>query len=148
MRIGLPALFALSLAACGQPGGAPPDAAATQTPSPTPAPIESLVGEYRVAGIDGYPLNEPYGVAVSITSERIDFDNCRQIGWRYTFEGDRLETERSPPDGPDAKPCEEKLPVFLLQMVSAIDAAKKAERSPQNGVALKGGLRSVTLFSQ
>ncbi|MXO61171.1 hypothetical protein GRI89_16630 [Altererythrobacter salegens] len=144
----LPLLAALALTACD--GGAPPPepAPSTAAPAPAPAPLDSLVGEYRVAGIDGQPLDAAYGIALSITDERIDFPNCRQIGWSYTFEDGKVSTERSPPGGLDAKPCDEPLPVYVVQMISAIDSAKKAERTPENGIDLKGGLRSVTLFSQ
>lgn len=137
-------LALLALAACGQSADRVPEPAATASVEP----LASLAGEYRVAGIDRLELDQPYGIALSIGPERIDFDNCRQIGWTYTLEQGRLETERSPPPDASGEPCEDKLPVPVLQMVSAIDAAKSVERTPENAVLLRGGLRSVTLFSQ
>lgn len=145
---------ALALAACqqGDEPAPPPEASVTATAAAseasTPAPVESLVGEYRLAGLDGREFDESYGVALSISEERIDFDNCRQIGWTYTLEDGRIETERSPPGGPDAQPCDEQLPVRLVQLVSAIDQVERVERTPENGIVLRGRLRSVTLFSQ
>ena len=146
MRSVILLLAAATLAGCNQSAEAPPRPIETATP--TPEALKSLVGEYRVAGLDGRDFNESYGIAISITDKRIDFPNCRQIGWTYKFKDGMLETKRSPPGGPDAKPCGLKLPVRTLQMVSAIDAADKAERTPQNGIKLAGDLRSLTLFSQ
>ncbi|WP_305097920.1 hypothetical protein [Croceibacterium aestuarii] len=144
----VPIVAALALAGCDSSAPSPRPTASTATATPAAVPLDSLVGEYRVAGIDGQPLDADYGIALSVTPERIDFANCRQIGWSYTLEKGKIETERSPPGGPDAKPCDEELPVYVVQMISAIDAAKKAERTPQNGIELTGGLRSLTLFSQ
>lgn len=151
MRTAFPIIAALVLTACNQPSGTPESAATSEetgAPAPDAEPLTSLVGEYRLAGLDGRDFNESYGIAVSITDGRIDFPNCKQIGWEYTFEEGKLTTERSPPGGPDAKPCSIDLPVRTLQFVTAIDAAEKAARTPANGIELTGDLRSVTLFSQ
>ncbi len=132
----------LLLASCGpaqQPAPAPTAAA-------TPGPLTSLEGTYRLIGLDGHRLDPDESLAVEIGADRIDFDNCQRIGWEYSFEdGQRLETERSPPPG---EPCDEKLAIWKLQFVSAVDQLHNAERTPEGDIKLTGRLRSVTLASR
>lgn len=144
MRSVIALVAVLGLAACHQSSPPAPEPSTQPTAEPL-APLESLNGTYDLVGLDGRDFDEGYGITLTITGKRIDFPNCKQIGWTYTFKDGMLETKRSPPGGPDAKPCGLKLPVRTLQMVSAIDASDKAERGEGDQIVLKGDLRSLTL---
>jgi len=115
---------------------------------------EGLVGEYRVAGIDGQPLNAAFGIGVSLDAETISYEpRCAGFVWKYDYRAGWLATQRSsrlgaqPKAAAEAGACDNVAPE-LTQLASAIDAAERAERTPENGILLSGGGRSVTLFSQ
>ncbi|QNE05858.1 hypothetical protein [Croceicoccus marinus] len=163
-------LLALALAACG--GDAPEprdpagrqDVAAPDAPTPvadtTPAvetgPVDTLAGEWRVAGIDGEPLDESYGIALSATDQRIWWEpQCAGLVRLYRIEGERITLEPPPP--PEAQKglprpppalCTIGVPPAVDRVMQALDAVDTAVRTPQNGIELSGGGRSVTLFSQ
>ena len=168
-------LLALALAACG--GDAPeprdaagrqdvaaPDSPAPDSPAPVadPAPVvetgpvDTLAGEWRVAGIDGEPLDESYGIALSATDQRIWWEpQCAGLVRLYRIEGERITLEPPPP--PEAQKglprpppalCTIGVPPAVDRVMQALDAVDTAVRTPQNGIELSGGGRSVTLFSQ
>lgn len=130
----------------------------TVAPSATAEPIgapESLVGEYRVAGIDGSPLDADFGIALSIEGKRISYEpECAGFVWDYTYRHGVLGTTRAPGYGPTRQPdgsimvCAVAVPPEFYQLGQAIDAATHAARTPANGIELTGAGRSVTLFSQ
>lgn len=159
-------LAAAFLAACGpalpdqedraHPMGVPRGMADGKIADPFPGPQDtspqSLVGHWRVAGIDDAPFDAPYGIAVRFSEDRIEFDNCQQIAWTYTHEAGKVTTRRTPAItidiAPKPVPCAAALPAPVAAMVDAIDAAEKAQLTPENGVRLSGGGHSVTLFRQ
>ena len=115
---------------------------------------QRLLGEYRVAGIDGQPLDANFGIGVSVDAETISYEpRCAGFVWKYHYRAGWLATQRSsslrtqPEDAAEAGACANVAPE-LTQLASAIDAAERAERTPENGILLSGGGRSVTLFSQ
>ncbi|RVQ67125.1 hypothetical protein EKN06_09410 [Croceicoccus ponticola] len=120
-------------------------------PIPRPAPA-SLIGEWRLAGVDGKPLVGSRGIAVHIGRDRIEFDNCQQIAWRYTYAAPAIAIRRTPAVtidiAPKPLPCAASLPPQLSAMVRAIDAATRVEMTPENGVRLSGEAGSVLLFRQ
>src|SRR5262249_48676854 len=63
-RVMRPAALAVLvvLAGCSQ---------ASDRPQPAPSTPIDLVGEYRVAGIDGAPLDGPEGIALTITEGKV-----------------------------------------------------------------------------
>ncbi|MDR7101951.1 hypothetical protein [Croceicoccus sp. BE223] len=130
-----------------------PALAASDVPPPLP-PVASLRGEWRVAGVNEEPLSGSRGVAIHIGPDRIEFDNCQQIAWRYTLNGARIATERTPAVtidmNPKPQPCAAKLPPQIEAMVAAIDMAQRVGRTEQNGVLISGPTRSqsVLLFRQ
>lgn len=135
------------LAACQQAG----DPATTSAPAETPAETAqaeapaSLVGEYRVAGIDGTEVGGGIGIGLSITETNIFYDpRCAGFDWTYTYEGGALTTER-PADRPV---CRIAVHPEQQRLATALDAVTQAERTPSNGIELTGGGHSVTLFSQ
>lgn len=144
-------LAAILLAACGQPGEQPqPDATPAETAAPLPAP-ESLVGEYRVAGIDGGPLDAPFGIALSITEGRVSSEPaCAAFVWSYAYRDGTLDISRRQEKlhHPPPKVCEEPVDPALDKLATALDAVNRAGRTRENGIELSGNGRSVLLFSQ
>ena len=161
------ALAALALGACS----AEPDTADEQlttlpanegveNPAPEPpttplSPIESLAGEWRVAGIDGEPFDEPYGLALSADGEEIWWEpRCANAAWSYRLDGLELVTgegEPTAPVTPGAPPppvCTVNPPARLADVARALDSAERVGRTPSNGILLEGGGHSLTLYSQ
>lgn len=117
-------------------------------------PIPSLEGEWRVAGIDGKPFDEPYGLALSADEDEIWWaPRCAQIARRYHIEGATIRVtsvELAPEavgQGPPP-PCAIGLPSRLDEVTRAIDSATTIGRTANNGVELRGGGHSLLLFSQ
>lgn len=121
-------------------------------------PSISLTGEWRVAGIDGREFDEPYGIALSATREEIWWEpRCAGQSVRYRIVNDRfvvVEPPPAPPPPPGAtRPpppvvCTIAIPDRLPDVMNAIRAADRIERTPANGIQLSGNGRSLTLFSQ
>lgn len=172
MRPVLPALT-LAVAACGGvPDNAPetepaPAAEAVGQPSPVGedavvppgsrplTEIGDLLGEYRVAGIDGSEVQGHVGLAVSIDGPRLSYEpNCAGFVWDIRRGGGRLRFERAKEYGPQRQPdgtfmvCAVAVSPEQRRLAEAIDAARRAWRTPSNGILLEGGGRSVLLFGQ
>ena len=166
------AALALVLAACGSEAPEPREAAAAQaateaapapapapapaTPAVEPGPVETLAGAWRVAGIDGENLDEDYGIALSANGERIWWEpQCAGLVRLYRIEGTAITLEPpAPPPAQQGLPrpppalCTIGVPPAVNRVMQALDAADTVVRTPQNGVKLSGGGRSVLLFSQ
>ncbi|MBB3034641.1 hypothetical protein [Alteriqipengyuania lutimaris] len=160
-------LIAALLAACtpqagpsgtqaGQNDGAASDAAqasADRALAPT-----TLAGEWRVAGIDGEAFDESYGLALSADEEEIWWEpRCAGQSIRYRIADGRFEAVPPPPlpaPEPGAEPapanvvCLIGLPERLPEVMTAIRAADRIERTSANGIRLSGEGHSLTLFSQ
>lgn len=137
MRRALIPAFMAALAAC-----------ATVSPVAELAAVPSLAGEYRVAGIDGKPLDLPYGLALSISPQRIVFEApCNGYAWTYRLEGKRLILDQTA--RPDAA-ClaTARIHHSVFDLAEAIGAATHVGRDSSNAVILAGGGHSVTLYSQ
>lgn len=154
MKAVLSAALMLALPACSQPAGSGDTAASPVASSPASAPRVTrtpsaaapilLAGEYRVAGVDGRDIDQPYAITASITPARIHVTaDCLNFGWTYTLAGDSIATERLAVEscGRGPTPAEE-------AVVAAVDAAARIARTPANGVELVGQGRRLTLFSQ
>lgn len=156
---------AAMLAAC-QPAQPPVTSAESVTP-PTSgqakgdAPdmaLTSLVGEYRVAGIDGTEVGGGIGLALTVTDTLIWFDpRCAGFNWTYTFAQGRLTTDRPQKPrpagapytaGPMAPVCKIGVHPEQQRLATALDAVIDARRTPSNGIELSGGGHSLTLYSQ
>ncbi|WP_296722511.1 hypothetical protein [Erythrobacter sp.] len=145
-------LACLALLACGpnREISTAPDTAPNNPPagSPVVTPVVSLVGEYRVAGIDGAPIDAPIGLALTVTDSRIIFDAaCGGFAWDYALEGSALATTRVVSPAPDCL-ARTSSPRVVFDLAAVIDAVSEAQRTPSNGIELAGGGRSVTLYSQ
>lgn len=112
MRLAAALLTLAALAACSQDrevsAPSPEEATVSDEGSEPPAypALDSLVGEYRVAGIDGQPIDQPYGIALSIGENRISFSpECAGFVWTYEYAADgTLSTERHPDYGGEVAP--------------------------------------------
>lgn len=134
---------------------------ADEFPEPAPPPaempaVDTLAGEWRVAGIDGEPFDQDYGIALSATENEIWWEpRCAGIVRRYRIEGDRVTMLLpEPPSAHEGLPrpppavCTIGVPVGVERVFGALDAAEMITRTPQNGIELSGGGHSLTLFSQ
>lgn len=151
---------AFLLAGCSEAEQAEPPSPVEEPASPAETPAEppartsagniaitearELVGEYRVAGVDGRALNAPTGVAVSIDTTTISLLPCAGYVWRYTYAAGKLETEPAP--GPSDTLCAPTREVAAVG--AALNGANRVARTPSNGLEFSGGGHSVLLFSQ
>ena len=134
---------------------APAPPAASATPSASIARVATLAGEWRVAGIDGRPFDEPYGLALTADTRAIWWEpRCAGAVRGYRIEGDRIDLGPDP-DLPPRKPgeptraiCTIGPPPRLADVMRALDASDSVRRTPSNGVELSGDGRSLLLFSQ
>ncbi|WP_340588658.1 hypothetical protein [Erythrobacter alti] len=151
---------ALVLVAC-QPEQAaePAPTSASQTDEPPETPVavpapETLAGGWRVAGIDGESLDEPYGLALMADEEEIWWEpRCAGMILSYSIEGNAFSTgpRTGEPPASNSTPapvCAIGLPPRLHDVSSALQLAERIELTPSNGVRISGGGRSVLLYSQ
>lgn len=137
-----------AVAAPGRPrASAPPRATAPE------APVTSLAGEWRVAGIDGASFDEPYGLGLSADEGELWWNPKCAAMWRtYRISGGRivfaLPRQLQRPDGKPPPVCTIGLPPRLPEVFRALDAAETIARTPSNGILIAGGGHSVTLFAQ
>lgn len=160
-------LAALALGACSPepdagdeqlsplPANGGVEGVAPAPPSQALSPIKTLAGDWRVAGIDGEPLDETYGIALRADDEEIWWEpRCANFAFAYTINGLRISTgdaEPAVPVEPGAPPppvCTVAIPPRLAEVGRALDLAETAGRTPANGVLIEGGGHSLTLFSQ
>ncbi|QPC98446.1 hypothetical protein [Qipengyuania soli] len=116
---------------------------------------ETIVGEYRLAGIDGEDLNSPTGMAVSIGEDTISFEpKCLGSVWTYSLSHGDLRLERDPRYGPQKNKdgsivsCLPAVTPEYGRLSEAFSAVEKVRRTPANALEFSGGGHSVTLFSQ
>ena len=112
--------------------------------------VETLAGEWRVAGVDGREFDEPYGLALSASESEIWWNpRCARQSLGYRIEGTRF-VFVPPSEMPKEQlvVCVIAIPPRLPEVMSAIRSADRIERTPENGILLSGGGHSVTLFSQ
>lgn len=140
------------LAGCGQAADQPGSGA---TPSATPSEAlpapASLIGEYRVAGIDGAELQGPAGIALTIDAGRVSYQpTCAGYVWSYAYSNGALDIERRQEKlhHPPPPVCAIGVPPELDRLAATLEAANRARVTPANGIELSGGGRSVLLFSQ
>ncbi len=133
--------------------GAPSEPSAAAQSSSTFAPVASLAGEWRVAGIDGAEFNEPYGLALSGDAQELWWaPRCARFVRSYRIEGTSVSFHQvldEPKPGAVPPPvCTIAPPPRIADVTRALDAATTIGRTPGNGIEISGGGHSVTLFSQ
>ena len=138
-----------------QPASAAPDSARPSDPAPaqTAASVTSLSGAWRIAGIDGAPLDEPVGLALTGDERQLWWEpRCAGAARAYRIDGARISfasTEGPRPAGAPTPPvCAIGLPPRLSEVMRALDEATSITRTESNGVLIAGPRRSVTLYSQ
>jgi hypothetical protein len=114
-----------------------------------------LIGEYRVAGIDGAELKTDFDIALSIDGPMLSYEpTCAGFVWTIAEYAGAFTFARAPGFGPTRQPdgsimvCAVAVPPEMQRLGTAIDAARRAWRTPANGILLEGGGRSVLLFGQ
>ena len=146
---------AVLLGACQRiepPTPAPSPTAIATSPERPANPVQSaapttLAGEWRVAGIDGAPFDEPYGLGLSADARLIWMEpRCAGVARSYRISGGRIAFG---PD-PDARNevCAIGMPPRTDDVMRALDSAETIRRTPVNGVEIAGGGHNLTLFSQ
>ncbi len=104
-----------------------------------------LVGEYRVAGIDGEAIDQSFAMTLSINESVIDLASCGGLRWNYTYSDGHLQTRKDALVSPEFL-C--RLPREYSLADEAISSAERVTRTPANGIELSGGGHSITLYSQ
>lgn len=146
-----------SLAACEPTSPEPAqESRATSNDAPTPADpatmperVATLAGEWRVAKIDGRPLDEPIGLAISGDDASVWWEpTCAGVIRRYRIEGRSISFSRTGPHDGSKEVCEIALPPRLNDVFRAFDEAETIVRTPSNGVLISGRAHDVTLFAQ
>jgi hypothetical protein len=134
----VPFLFAAALAACT------PQVVPHDNSRPQSAAI-SLVGHWRIAAIDGRDLNEPQGLALVGDARQLWMEpRCAGLIRNYRISGTTFSSTLEKV----GMVCMIGMPQSSGLAMQAIDAATRIERTPENGILLSGGGRSLLLFSQ
>ncbi len=151
MRLILTAL--LLLTACSA-DLAPPQPSRPSQPVDA-APAVTLAGEWRIAGIDGKPFDEPHGLTLSADAEEVWWaPRCAGLIRTYRINGIRIRIglpqglRPGAPGEPATAVCAIGLPPRLDEVTRALDSATTIRRTPNNGIEISGGGRSLLLFSQ
>lgn len=119
------------------------------------APVETLAGAWRVAGIDGAPLEGDIGIALTATADEIWWEpRCVGLIVPYRIVGNRFVQDEPPPAPagsatPSPEPvCAVGIPPKVIEVGQALRGGERIERTPENGILISGSGRSVLLFSQ
>jgi hypothetical protein len=122
-------------------------AAPTETP-PANVPVNEtaeLVGEYRLAGVDGRDIDLAHGVTARIDDTGIIVESgCVVMSWVWFFEDGRLVTEQLFP----RESCGRKLLPEEEAIAAAFNGATHVGRTPANGIEFAGENGAVLLFGQ
>lgn len=146
-----------ALISCGptspEPAQHPPAASDEAPTSAAPAAaadrIATLSGEWRVAAIDGRPLDEPVGIAISGDDASVWWEPaCAGVVRRYRIEGGSVSFSPVESDDGSKTVCSIGLPPRLADVLRALDEADAIQRTPSNGVLISGPTHDVTLFLQ
>ena len=123
------------------------------TSDQTPVSVSSLAGAWRVAGIDGAPLDEPVGLALTGDAQQLWWEpRCAGAARAYRIDGSRISFTSPlgprPAGAPTPPVCAIGLPPRLGDVLRALDDARSIARTPSNGILIAGPRHSVTLYSQ
>ena len=144
----LAAIVAMCLGACAV-------RAVPAVPDPALAPVRSLAGEWRVAGIDGHEIDGPVGIALRGDSREIWWEpRCAGYARSYAIRGSRISTghyigfKPPRPGDPPLLICLIAPPPQIGPVFEALTSATAIARTSNNGVEISGGGHSLLLFSQ
>lgn len=130
------------------------EAGTTPSPATTPGiaervpaelvPASELVGEWRIAGVDGEEIDQPYAITASITDRQIHVvADCINIAWSYTAESGSFDAKRVPVEG-----CGRGMTPKEEAIVTAIDTATGFGKVPSNAMEIFSQQHRVTLYRQ
>ena len=136
---------------------AEPPAAAYPAPTAAPASVNlpvdatpvpdtgSIEGEWRVAGVAGQALSQPFGISASIDQRRIVMtSDCIIFEWRYTLDDGAIALV----DDPTKAVCERMHTEDERRVYQAMESATRVYRLPSNALVFDGPAGAVTLFTQ
>lgn len=152
-----PIALLVVLAACEPAGQTPQSAVSSPTPPLEIADAntrldrgglitssEQLVGEYRVAGVQGQAVDLPYAITASIRPARIHVvADCVNLAWDYRLVDGILTTAPAAVES-----CGRGLAPIEATLAATLDGADRIVRTPANGFEVTGSGRSATLFRQ
>ena len=162
MRTPLPLSLLLALGSCHRPAPVPEVKMVTPSvllpreilkPVPGATAVDSLEGEWRVAGIDGHSFDESVGLALRASDQQIWWEpRCAGMARKYAIRGQRIVFRSAEPPRPPGAPtppvCAIGLPRRLGDVFQALDDATGVTRTPSNGIVIAGPRHSLTLYSQ
>ena len=126
---------------------------ALEAPASTARPVTSLAGEWRVAAIDGHPIDAPIDIKVRADLHEIWWEpRCAGYAQSYHIRGAQFSTRRSaafkrkPGDRPGII-CTIAPPLEIAHAFTALASATRIDRTPDAGVQLSGGGHSLMLVS-
>ena len=132
----------------------PPARAPEAAPAPPILPagatavddIASIQGEWRVAGVGGQPLSQPFGISASIKGKRIRFvSQCIARQYDLQVSGGLAASRLVGNDVPD---CVRALTIDERGLEQAMAQATAVYRLPSNALVFGGPAGAVTLFTQ
>jgi hypothetical protein len=125
------------------PAPAPPILPAGATPV---AGLDSIKGEWRVAGVAGQPLSQPFGISASIKGGRVRFvSQCISRQYELSIDGGLVTARLIANETPD---CARALTIDERGLEQAMGQVRTAYRLPSNALVFDGPAGAVTLFTQ
>ena len=119
---------------------------------PRLTPVESgldsadIVGEWRVAGINGSALSQPYGMPASIKNGQIHITSqCVNFYWDYKLAQGKFAASRT---NLDREVCERGRTEDEQALDRTMPMVKKARRLPDGALELTGDDAVITFFTQ
>ena len=108
--------------------------------------VSAIQGEWRVAGVSGQSLSQPFGISASIQGDRVRFvSQCITRQYELKVEGGLVAAR---PLGNDVPDCARALTIDERGLEQAMSQAKTIYRLPSNALVLDGPAGAVTLFTQ
>lgn len=122
---------------------APPILPADATPVGDTA---SIGGEWRVGGVGGQALSQPFGISASIGDGRVRFvSQCIARLYELQIDAGMVTARLLGNEVPD---CARPLTIDERGLEQAMDQATTAYRLPSNALVFDGPAGAVTLFTQ
>ena len=108
--------------------------------------IGSIEGEWRVAGVAGQPLSQPFGISASIQGGEVRFvSQCISRQYELSIDGGLVTARLIANETPD---CARALTIDERGLEQAMGQVKTAYRLPSNALVFDGPAGAVTLFTQ
>jgi hypothetical protein len=106
----------------------------------------SIEGEWRVAGVAGQPLSQPFGISATIREGSIRFVSpCITRRYGLEISGGLATARLMTNETPD---CVRALTIDERGLERAMGQVKTAYRLPSKALVLDGPAGAVTLFTQ